>query len=103
LRHAEFDVTGALRIAHGVTRGPAVTITVDGRPIAAFPGESVATALLAAGIRQLRRSAVLGAPRGPFCLMGVCQDCLVTVDGRAVLGCQVAVVAGMRIATEQAP
>jgi predicted molibdopterin-dependent oxidoreductase YjgC len=96
-------VTGSLRIAQGVTRGPAVTIMVDGRPVDAFAGETVTTALLAAGIRRVRRSAVVGAPRGPFCLMGVCQECLVAIDGRQVLGCQVAVVPGMRIATEQAP
>ena len=96
-------MTGSLRIEHGVTRGAAVTVTVDGRPIAAFAGETVTTALLAAGVRHVRHSAVLGAPRGAFCLMGVCQECLVAVDGRQVLGCQVTVADGMRVETEKAP
>ena len=99
----ECDVTGSLRIEHGVTRGHAVGLTVDGRPLAACAGETVATALLAAGIRSVRRSAVLGAPRGPFCLMGVCQECLVAIDGRQALGCQVTVADGMRVETESAP
>ncbi len=94
---------GELRIGHGVTRGRAVSMTVDGRAISAFAGETVATALLAAGIRRFRRSALYSAPRGPFCLMGVCQECLVEVDGRQVLGCQIGVTEGMRVATEDAP
>ena len=90
----------SLRIAHGLTRGRAIAVTVDGRPISAFVGETVATALLAAGIRRFRRSVGRGTPRGPFCLMGVCKECLVAVDGRQVLSCLARVVDGMRIETE---
>jgi predicted molibdopterin-dependent oxidoreductase YjgC len=84
-----------LRIA-GVARGAAVTITVDGRAITAFAGESVATALWAAGIRRLRSSPG-GAPRGMFCGMGVCQECVVEVDGAIVPSCQARVAAGLSI------
>lgn len=56
------------------------TITVDGRPVTALPGQTVAAALLAAGMLWWRRTPT-GAPRGLFCGMGVCFDCLVTVDG----------------------
>src|SRR3982751_1159024 len=59
----------------------AVRLSFDGREIAALPGETVAAALAAAGIVAVRQ-ARSGAPRGPFCGMGVCFDCLVTVDGR---------------------
>ncbi len=61
--------------------GPAVAITVDGKPVAARVGDTVAAALLAAGIGHCRTTPVSGASRAPYCLMGVCFDCLVTVDG----------------------
>ena len=49
--------------------------------IEAAEGESLAAALLAAGIPSLRETPVSGAPRAPYCMMGVCFDCLVEVDG----------------------
>lgn len=58
-----------------------VTIFIDGAPVQAYPGETVATALLAAGTGRFRTSAS-GAPRAPVCNMGVCFECAVTVDGR---------------------
>lgn len=60
--------------------GPAV-IRFEGREIAALEGENLAAALLAAGETTFRRTPVSGALRGPFCMMGVCYDCLVQVDG----------------------
>ncbi len=61
--------------------GAPVEFTFDGRPVTAQPGDSIAAALTAAGIRDLRDSVVSGAPRGVFCMMGSCFDCLVEVDG----------------------
>lgn len=58
-----------------------VTITFDGRPVEALPGETIAAALSAAGILAFRK-AESGAPRGLWCGMGACFDCVVTVDGR---------------------
>ncbi len=58
-----------------------LTLTFDGRPIAARDGDSVASALLAAGIRSTRLTALSGSPRGPYCLMGACFECLAVVDG----------------------
>jgi hypothetical protein len=58
-----------------------VRIVVDGRPIAAAPGDSVAAALLAAGVLACRTTPVSGAPRAPYCMMGVCFECLVAIDG----------------------
>ncbi|MGA2082885.1 MAG: (2Fe-2S)-binding protein [Holophaga sp.] len=60
-----------------------LTFTFDGRPIQTVPGESVAAALLQAGVRVFRTSVPGGEPRGPHCLMGICFDCLVTIDGVA--------------------
>jgi D-hydroxyproline dehydrogenase subunit gamma len=61
-------------------RGPRVEIVLDGRPVEAYEGETVATVLLAR--REIAtRTTVNGEPRGIFCGMGVCFDCLVVVDG----------------------
>ncbi len=60
----------------------ALTLSVDGRAVSAREGDSVATAMLAGGIMVTRHSAISGAPRGPWCLMGACFECVVTVDGR---------------------
>ncbi len=53
----------------------------DGVEILARQGDSVAAALLAAGVVALRETPVSGAPRAPYCMMGVCFDCLVEIDG----------------------
>lgn len=74
-----------------------ITITVDGRALTCCPGESVATALLAAGIRRLRASPAAGAPRGAFCMMGVCQECAIRIDGRVQQACLVPVRPGLRV------
>ncbi len=89
----------SLRIANQVRRGPAVTLSVDGQAVEAFAGESLAAALWAAGRRALRQSPRAGTPRGVFCMMGACQECLVRVDGQRALACQVAVYADMRVET----
>ncbi len=79
----------------------AVAIIVDGEPVTARAGDTVAAALLAAGRMAGRTTPVSGAPRGPFCMMGVCFDCLVTVDDRPnQQGCMIVVAPGMRIATQ---
>ena len=89
----------SLRADHAVQRGPAVRFVVDGRPVDAFEGESVAAALFAAGLRELRRSPRDGAPRGLFCMMGSCQECLVWVGARKLPSCQVAVAANLEVET----
>jgi predicted molibdopterin-dependent oxidoreductase YjgC len=63
------------------------TFFVDGRAIEARAGETIATALAAAGVRTLRRTAKLDEPRGVYCVMGVCWECVVRVDGRVVRAC----------------
>ncbi len=82
-----------------VERGLAVTITVDGVPLTAYPGETVAGTLLASGRRALRRTRH-GEPRGVFCGIGLCFDCLVTVNGSPnVRACLTPVAAGMVVET----
>jgi D-hydroxyproline dehydrogenase subunit gamma len=58
-----------------------VRITVDGEPVEGAAGQSIAGILLAAG-RQSWRHGPSGSPRGVFCGIGVCFDCLVTVNGQ---------------------
>ena len=79
-----------------------VSITVDGLTVSARAGETVAAALLAAGLGAFRTTAVSGASRGPYCLMGVCFDCLVAIDGvGSRQACLVQVRDGMRIETQR--
>jgi predicted molibdopterin-dependent oxidoreductase YjgC len=56
-------------------------IFLDGRPVAARRGQTIAEALLAAGVRTFHYSRN-GSPRGPFCTMGICFECRMTVDGQ---------------------
>ena len=81
-------------------QGDSVQISVDGAPITARAGVTVGAALTDAGIRSWRTTRIGGAPRGLFCGIGVCYDCLITVDGvpnqRA---CVVPAVDGMRLST----
>ena len=87
------------RLLEGGTR---VEVSLDGRPIEARAGESVAAAMLASGAELCRTTPVSGAPRAPFCMMGVCFDCLVTIDGVGnQQACLVTVREGMAIETQQ--
>ncbi len=81
-------------------RGQPFEITVDGRSLQAFPGESVAAVLLASGVGAFRVTPKGGAPRSLFCGMGACFDCLVTVDGVPnVRSCATVVRPGLRVET----
>jgi aerobic-type carbon monoxide dehydrogenase small subunit (CoxS/CutS family) len=74
---------------------------LDSQPVPAYPGETIAAALLACGIRTLRRTEKADAPRGVFCGMGICFDCLVTVDGRPHLrACLTPAMPGMQVTTQ---
>jgi sarcosine oxidase, subunit alpha len=76
----------------------AVTILVAGEPVGAREGGPVAVALWAAGYRVLRRTADRKRPRGLFCAAGICQDCLIVIDGQPNLrACVTPVRDGMRV------
>ena len=62
--------------------GNRVTLMVDGEPVEAIEGEPIATALLAAGRRAFRRTTQHNEPRGVFCALGRCTDCVMIVDGQ---------------------
>jgi D-hydroxyproline dehydrogenase subunit gamma len=80
-----------------------VTITVDGAPIRARQGDTIAAAMFLAGRAVCGATAVSGKKRAPYCAMGVCFECLVTVDGEgARQACLIPVRDGMRIETRGA-
>jgi predicted molibdopterin-dependent oxidoreductase YjgC len=82
-------------------RGPQLTVTVDSRPVVAHLGETVAAVLIAEGSPATRVTRG-GAPRGVYCGMGVCFDCLVVVDGVPnTRACMTWVREGMAIAHQE--
>lgn len=82
--------------AHAADLGP--VIDFDGRPVPVRPGQTVGAALVAAGIRSWRTTRVGGRSRGLFCGIGVCFDCLITVDGLPnQRACLTPARAGMRV------
>lgn len=74
-----------------------LNIYINGRLTSARIGQSVAAALWAAGVTTLRHSP-LGRPRGPFCGMGVCYECVVTIDNLpGQRACMITVRPGMQV------
>lgn len=89
-----------LRFGEDIRRGRPVEIEVDGKAQTAYEGETIAAALLAAGVRVLHMTASR-APRGVYCGMGVCHGCLVTVNGVPnVRACATLVAPGLKISTQ---
>jgi len=79
-------------------------VHVDGRGVEARGGDTVASVLVRDGLVAWRRTRVDAAPRGLFCGIGACHDCLVTVDGVAgVRACLAPAVSGCSITTSEAP
>lgn len=77
-----------------------VNIEFNGTTLQVPADVSVAAALLAAGAQQFRRSAVGHEPRAPYCMMGVCFECLVQIDGvPSQQSCLITVREGMRVHT----
>jgi hypothetical protein len=75
-----------------------VTVFVDGVPVCAGARESAAAAALRAGPGYTRISPVTGEKRAPYCMMGVCFECLMVIDGvPSRQACMVTVRPGMRI------
>ena len=77
--------------------GPRVTVRLDGAEVHLPLGANLAAALLAEGIGVFRHTPVSGAPRGPFCMMGACFDCLVEVAGTTRQACMIEVTEGLQI------
>jgi predicted molibdopterin-dependent oxidoreductase YjgC len=87
-----------MRFGPDTDRGAPLTVQVNQQPLTGFAGETVAALLLAAGVRTFRRTAKSDEPRGLYCGMGLCFDCLVTVNGAAhVRACVTPIAEGMTI------
>lgn len=94
--------TSAARM-RGVQRSRSVHFTVDGAIMEAHEGEMLAAALMAAGRWRLRASPRRADGRGAFCLMGVCQECAIFIDGRLAQACRVTVREGMMVELKGVP
>jgi D-hydroxyproline dehydrogenase subunit gamma len=85
-----------------VERGLPIIIFIDGEPVNAFSGETLATAILTAGKDIMRKTILSGNSRGYYCGMGVCCECIVELeDGRRVKACQTVVEKGMKVKIPQ--
>ena len=79
-----------------------LSIEFDGQSLEVPAGVSLAAALLASGIRHTRSMPVSGSPRAPYCMMGVCFECLLEVDGLAnCQACLLPVRAGRRVRCQE--
>ena len=80
------------------TQDKVVTIWFEENPVQAQEGESVAAALLIAGVKYLRNAQVSAKPRMPYCWMGVCFECLLEIDGaQNQQSCLITVKEGMHV------
>jgi predicted molibdopterin-dependent oxidoreductase YjgC len=86
------------RLAGGAAEAT-FTFLVDGEPVEACAGETIGAALLVAGRRAIRRTARGDEARGLYCVMGVCWDCAVRVDGQTVRACLALAAPGLRVET----
>ncbi len=75
------------------------TFFVDGEPVEACAGETIGGALLVAGRRTIRRAVKRDDGRGLYCVMGVCWECAVLVEGRTVRACLVPASPGLSVET----
>jgi predicted molibdopterin-dependent oxidoreductase YjgC len=75
-----------------------IRFVYEGSEVIAQPGDSVAAALLLAGETSLRTTPVSGLRRAPYCMMGVCFECLMEIDGVGNRqACLTPVTAGMQV------
>ena len=82
----------------GATKVAAVIIHVDGNPLEVDRDLTLAVAIMGAEqCAPFRSTAVSGAPRAPYCMMGACFECVVNIDGQQVQACMVPVRDGMRV------
>lgn len=78
-----------------------ITFTFDGKLISAIPGQTVGSAILEAGERTMRLTRFENKPRGIFCGIGICFDCLVVIDGTPnQRACLIEVRDGMSVNTQ---
>ncbi len=89
----------ARRLAQ-IQHGERFEIQVDGKPVEAYPGETIATVMLTAGIRSFHHDSVSGSVSRLYCGMGVCLQCLTMVNGEFCQACQTMARPGMKVETQ---
>ena len=91
----------ARRLDRNLSRGRHLEFSYNGQPVQAYEGETIATALIAAGHWVFQKTKKKSEPRGVYCNIGVCHSCLIIVDGeRNVRACQTPVAMGCRVETQ---
>lgn len=80
-----------------IVRTEEILFEFDGETYNGFAGESIAAALLRVGVTHLRDAPKSQTPRGMFCVMGVCQECVVEINQRRVEACRTKVSNGLKI------
>ncbi|MEA5083471.1 MAG: (2Fe-2S)-binding protein [Lachnospiraceae bacterium] len=84
-----------------IKKGKSVKFTFDGKEMEGYEGEPIAAALKAAGVMTHRHTAKFDSPRGIFCAIGRCTDCVMIVDGRPnIRTCVTALQEGMCVQTQ---
>lgn len=82
--------------------GNTVTVFIEGSAVKVPQYTTVAAAVLTHGMKHTRTSAISGSPRAPFCMMGVCFECLMTINGKSnCQACMEFVEEGMQIERQQ--
>lgn len=79
-----------------IERSVDITFQFEGEEYSGFEGETISAALLRAGVMNIRTSPT-GAPRGIFCGMGICQECVVEVQGKKVESCRAVLTDGLKV------
>jgi sarcosine oxidase subunit alpha len=93
------EETGAKRLNSGIRRGEQIEFYLDGQPLKAFKGETIAAALMASGHMVART--IDSQPLGVYCNIGVCHSCLMTVNGvKSVRTCRAQVTEGCKVETQ---
>ena len=90
------------RVEKGVQRGRRFEIEVDGQKLTAYEGETIAAVLLAAGRRTFRTTPFRKHPRGVYCGIGLCYECMMIIDGVPnTRACQTLASPGCRVETQE--
>ena len=82
-----------------IIRTAKVSFTFNGKSLLAHEGESLAAALMRAKQLHISDAPADGAPRGLFCCMGLCQECVVQVDGKTIESCRLQVSQGLHVSS----
>jgi hypothetical protein len=89
------------RIGKGIKRGKSFEIEVDGERLVAYEGETVAAVLVAAGRRTFRWTEKKKHPRGMYCGIGLCHECMMVINGEPnTKACQTLATPGCQVKTQ---